>query len=202
MVQAPQLPVSHPMCVPVRSRSSRRKWTSRRRAGTSFSTRSPFTVTVTTWLDVGLGRLIPSLAPLPRGLRGRRTSPRGCAGSRPTHGRRTVDRASHRGPRPLREPMPRPPRPRSRRSSTAVARSGTAATQPENDAPGAVDDRRGGVRDVRSVCAERDARHSVAGALATGRDADPRQKIALRGPPSRTRRGRTRPPAPRARRRR
>ena len=36
-VQAPQLPVSQPMCVPVRSRSSRMKWTSSRRAGTSRS---------------------------------------------------------------------------------------------------------------------------------------------------------------------
>ena len=36
-VQAPQLPVSQPMCVPVRSRSSRRKCTSSRRAATSRS---------------------------------------------------------------------------------------------------------------------------------------------------------------------
>ncbi len=52
-VQAPQFPVSQPMCVPVRSRSSRRKWTSRRRASTSRSWRSPLTSTEIRWLLTG-----------------------------------------------------------------------------------------------------------------------------------------------------
>jgi hypothetical protein len=45
-LHAPQLPVSQPMCEPVRSRSSRRKWIRRRRASTSRSYDSPLTVTV------------------------------------------------------------------------------------------------------------------------------------------------------------
>src|SRR5689334_16060222 len=43
---APQFPVSQPMWLPVRSRSSRRKWMSRRRASTSRSYVAPFTSTV------------------------------------------------------------------------------------------------------------------------------------------------------------
>ena len=45
-VQAPQLLVSQPMWVPVRPKSSRSKWTSRRRGSTSASCASPLTVTV------------------------------------------------------------------------------------------------------------------------------------------------------------
>src|SRR3712207_540428 len=47
-VQAPQLVVSQPTCVPVRPSSSRSQWTSSRRASTSASRRSPLTVT-STW---------------------------------------------------------------------------------------------------------------------------------------------------------
>ena len=45
--QAPQLPVSQPMWLPVRSRSSRTKWMSSFRASTSRSYSTPLTVTVT-----------------------------------------------------------------------------------------------------------------------------------------------------------
>ena len=45
-VQAPQLPVSQPMCVPVMSRSSRIAWTSRRRGSTSIVCSVPLTVSV------------------------------------------------------------------------------------------------------------------------------------------------------------
>ncbi len=45
-VQAPQLVVSQPMCVPVRPSVSRRKWTSRRRFSTSCEREAPLTVTV------------------------------------------------------------------------------------------------------------------------------------------------------------
>jgi hypothetical protein len=45
--QAPQLPVSQPMWLPVSPRSSRRKWMSRRRASTSRSYDTPFTSTAT-----------------------------------------------------------------------------------------------------------------------------------------------------------
>src|SRR5579862_3787421 len=45
--QAPQLPVSQPMWLPVRSRSSRTKWISSLRASTSRSYSTPLTVTVT-----------------------------------------------------------------------------------------------------------------------------------------------------------
>src|SRR5262249_31486389 len=44
--QAPQLPVSHPIWLPVRSRSSRTKWISSLRASTSRSKVSPLIVTV------------------------------------------------------------------------------------------------------------------------------------------------------------
>src|SRR5438045_7817510 len=45
MVHAPQVVVSHPMCVPVILRSSRMKWTSRRRGSTSAFFTVPLTVT-------------------------------------------------------------------------------------------------------------------------------------------------------------
>ena len=54
-VQAPQLVVSQPTCVPVSPSSSRSQWTSRSRASTSASRRSPLTVT-STW-TVALIRL-------------------------------------------------------------------------------------------------------------------------------------------------
>ena len=44
-VQAPQLDVSQPTCVPVRPRVSRRKWTSSNRGSTSADRLWPFTVT-------------------------------------------------------------------------------------------------------------------------------------------------------------
>ncbi len=53
-VQAPQLPVSQPMCVPVRSRSSRRKWTSSLEAGTSRSYVVPLISIETVRLVVGV----------------------------------------------------------------------------------------------------------------------------------------------------
>ena len=45
-LQAPQLPVSQPMWLPVWSRSSRMKWIRSRRASTSRSKVSPFSETV------------------------------------------------------------------------------------------------------------------------------------------------------------
>src|SRR5918994_7386570 len=45
--QAPQLEVSHPQCVPVRPRVSRRKWTSRSAGSISCLTSSRLTLTVT-----------------------------------------------------------------------------------------------------------------------------------------------------------
>src|SRR5438105_9655915 len=46
-VHAPQFDVSHPMCVPVRFRSSRMKCTSSKRGSTSAEYDSPLTVTLT-----------------------------------------------------------------------------------------------------------------------------------------------------------
>ena len=46
-VQAPQLVVSQPMCVPVSPSVSRRKCTSRSRVSTSTECAAPLTVTVT-----------------------------------------------------------------------------------------------------------------------------------------------------------
>ena len=51
-VQAPQLLVSQPTWVPVRPRSSRRKWTRRRRGSTSASWASPLTVTEMCWVVI------------------------------------------------------------------------------------------------------------------------------------------------------
>ena len=56
---APQLLVSQPQCVPVSASSSRRKWTSRRRASISRVTSTPLTVIVT--------RIRPPLCGLPPG---------------------------------------------------------------------------------------------------------------------------------------
>src|SRR4051812_917533 len=52
-VQAPQLEVSQPTCVPVRPRWSRMRWTSRRRGSTSWVRCTPFTVS-----DTRTGRAI------------------------------------------------------------------------------------------------------------------------------------------------
>jgi hypothetical protein len=49
-VQAPQLDVSQPTCVPVSPRSSRIAWTSRRRGSTSIVRFSPLTVRLTEWV--------------------------------------------------------------------------------------------------------------------------------------------------------
>ena len=42
-MQAPQTPVSHPTCVPVRPHTSRRKWTRSRRGSISLSRNIPLT---------------------------------------------------------------------------------------------------------------------------------------------------------------
>src|SRR3954447_26899610 len=56
-VQAPQLLVSQPTCVPVSPRLSRSRWTSRRRGSTSASWTSPLTVTEMCWVLIGAGLL-------------------------------------------------------------------------------------------------------------------------------------------------
>ena len=137
----PQLPVSQPMCVPVRERSSRRKWTSSRRAGTSCSYAWPFTVTVTTWLDVGVTARLPFA----------RSAASGTARTVDVSARlrRYLDRRVDVGRRVERrtEPLDRGPGGGSSTStpesfsSTAVARTRTAATHPSatRQAPSATD---------------------------------------------------------------
>src|SRR4026208_722200 len=82
-VQAPQLPVSQPMCVPVSPRSSRRKCTSRRRVGTSYSICSPLTSTETVRLVTGSATyflLPPACTPGPAAATPPRLAPAGRAG--------------------------------------------------------------------------------------------------------------------------
>ena len=99
-VQAPQLPVSQPMCVPVRSRSSRMKCTSSRRASTSRSYVVPLISTRDRPAVARLAhRLIPSLARRRPARRARSTT----SASAPAvvgaaRARRRADRAS--SPRP------------------------------------------------------------------------------------------------------
>src|SRR3954454_5674322 len=52
-VQAPQLLVSQPICVPVSPKTSRSTWTRRRRGSTSASRASPLTVMETCWVVIG-----------------------------------------------------------------------------------------------------------------------------------------------------
>src|SRR3954451_16341996 len=76
-VQAPQLPVSQPMCGPVRSTSSRRKWTRRSDAGTSRSYVVPLISTEILRLVDVVDTLTPLLSLPPGGLPGPPTPRRG-----------------------------------------------------------------------------------------------------------------------------
>mmetsp|Transcript_25819 Transcript_25819/g.46880 ORF Transcript_25819/g.46880 Transcript_25819/m.46880 type:complete len:267 (+) Transcript_25819:950-1750(+) len=61
-VQAPQWLVSQPMCAPVNWQSSRRKWMSRVRGSTAFSTARPFNLTVMSFLPMRVSPFSLSLA--------------------------------------------------------------------------------------------------------------------------------------------
>ncbi len=63
-VQAPQLVVSQPMCVPVRPATSRMKWTSSSRGSMSASTACPLIVSLTCCVAV-IARLLLLLAGTP-----------------------------------------------------------------------------------------------------------------------------------------
>src|SRR3954469_2162423 len=111
-VHAPQLPVSQPIWVPVRSRSSRRKCTSSSDAGTSRSYVIPLISTEILRLVDVVDTLTPLLSLPPGGLPGPPTPRRGGGDSRCRHGRRTVGRWSTRDRVRLRGRLPRSnPRP-------------------------------------------------------------------------------------------
>ena len=60
-VQAPQLVVSHPICVPVMLKFSRKKCASKRRGSTSAECCFPFTVKVIGTVTVWSISILPSL---------------------------------------------------------------------------------------------------------------------------------------------
>ena len=118
-VHAPQLLVSQPMCVPVSPKSSRRRWTSRRRGSTSASRASPLTVR---WTVLGGHRALPPTRTPARARRRcaapGRSSPRPSpACSRPARGR----------PWPGRLVRPRPRRPPGRPPRSALAPTSAAS---------------------------------------------------------------------------
>ena len=149
---APQLPVSQPMWLPVRSRSSRRKWMRSLRGSTSRSYVVPLTVTVTS---------ISGLRP-PRAARVASTSARWMRYSLEAWtsdgGMRFAARTASATPS----------------GPSAVRSTGTASTQPSATRT-APFDARGGVADAGPVGAERHRREAV---LLAGRNRDPRQQLA------------------------
>ena len=114
-VQAPQLPVSQPMCVPgevevvaeeVDEQAARGDLALVRRAVDRRRSRAA---------RVGVAvTLILSLSRPPPGRRGRPTSPRGCAGSRPTRARPTGGSSVAPSPSTAARTAPRRRRPRER----------------------------------------------------------------------------------------
>ena len=115
--QAPQLPVSQPMWLPVRSRSSRTKWIRSRRASTSRSYCCPLTSTVIVLREVAS----TSSFLRPARQRAGRGSRPDVAGSRLRRARPTADRGRRPG-------LPRAQR--RARPIRALTRTGVASTHP------------------------------------------------------------------------
>ena len=177
-VHAPQLPVSQPMCVPVRSRSSRMKWTSRRRAvDLALVASSPLTSTAIVLLvDRLVARHPLALSAACRTAR-TATPRRGGGGSRREAW--TSAGGSSVAPRPATAART-PPR-RVAPASAARSRSRAPASRRRSRARSAAPpaDRRGRVDDAGAVRAERDRRASRRRRRPARGTRDLRQQLAL-----------------------
>ena len=122
-VHAPQTPCSQPTCVPVSSRSPRRKSASVVRGSTTAVRRSPLTVTV-------IAASVMSLRALDRGGQGppHELARRRGGGSSARHAGRTADRCPRRRALPRRRTASRSAGPPVRARSAWIARTGVAAT--------------------------------------------------------------------------
>ena len=165
---APQLPVSQPMWLPVRSRSSRMKWISSFRASTSRSYVVPLIVTA---IDRTSGsfllHVLSSSRCWPGRLRARRAPRRDARGTRLEAC--TSDGGSRSAARDGRAH-------RICVGRGGLSTTGTASTQPSAIVTLPFTDA-AALDDARALDAERDGREAVA---AAGRDRDPGQQLARR----------------------
>ena len=128
-VHAPQLLVSQPMCVPVSPKSSRRRWTSRRRGSTSASRASPLTVTGCAGWSRGLLRRRVRGGPRRRSAPGRSSPRPSLACSRPDRGGRSAGRLWAAAASAAARKIAAVGLPRRRASASAsVAANGVSAT--------------------------------------------------------------------------
>ena len=171
IVQAPQLPVSQPMCVPGQLEVVADEVDEQPAGSTSRSYSSPLTSTEIDALVDGSVTSRPSRSPA--GRRGRRTPRRGDGGSRRSRGRRTADRAARRATAARTRVR--------RRFPPASTSTGTASTQPSAiRAPPSPRQRRG-ADDAGAVAPDRHRVEAV-GCVGRGRNRDRRR--AARPPPT------------------
>ena len=161
-VQAPQFPVSQPMCVPVRSRSSRRRWTSSRLTSTSRS----YTLAVDRDRDAltadGLDHAAASTA---------RTATVSERCLRYSADAWTSDGGSRSAPRTASRTAPS--------SGAELRTTGVAATHPSPILARPSATTGGCVDDAGAVAADRDRSEAVTCAVG-GRNRDLRQQLARR----------------------